>query len=242
MQALNKNIKKLRLLKGMNQSEFAQIFELTRANIGSYEEGRAQPKISVITAIAAHFGLSLDQFVNEELTINELSSFSLLKENPPVYRTPGSLTVKIPYTQVRNFRKYISLGRTKDFLNLPKHFSGEVALEMDNNLCVQIDHLEPSDVVILEKIDPSKIEQHAILLIWTNNTLLMGYGTLFDETIVLAPSPQSKKQQSIKIPSIDRIWQVTATLSSRVQTAKENSLLTRIDNLEQKLTTLILSK
>ena len=78
MQAINKNIKKLRSLKGLSQSDFAKLFDLSRANIGSYEEGRAQPKIDAVTRIANYFSISLDDFVNKELSVNDLSGFNAL--------------------------------------------------------------------------------------------------------------------------------------------------------------------
>ena len=56
----------------MSQSAFADIFGITRASIGSYEEGRAEPKIDTIIQIAKHFGISLEQILQHELTVNEL--------------------------------------------------------------------------------------------------------------------------------------------------------------------------
>ena len=70
---LAKNIKKLRLIKGMNQTEFAELFGINRSNIGSYEEARAEPKLDVLMKMASHFNLTIDQIVGGELTVSELA-------------------------------------------------------------------------------------------------------------------------------------------------------------------------
>ncbi len=77
---LAKNIKKLRLFKSMNQTEFAELFDINRSNIGSYEESRAEPKLEVLIKIADVFKLTLDQLVRKELTVNEIAGFKLPKE------------------------------------------------------------------------------------------------------------------------------------------------------------------
>ena len=48
MSSIGKNIKKIRKYHKINQTEFARIFGLSRANIGSYEEERAEPKIDIV--------------------------------------------------------------------------------------------------------------------------------------------------------------------------------------------------
>ena len=64
--------------KKLTQTEFADLFDLKRTAVGSYEEGRAEPKIDTLIKIADYFSLSLDQLLRKELTINEIFHF---KEN-----------------------------------------------------------------------------------------------------------------------------------------------------------------
>lgn len=68
MSYLNKNIKHLRKRKGFTQSDLAERIGLKRAQIGSYEEYRAEPKIETIQKIAYLFGLTLDQLINQDLS------------------------------------------------------------------------------------------------------------------------------------------------------------------------------
>jgi len=75
MSYFGKNIRKIRIAKKMTQTEFADLFDLKRTALGSYEEGRAEAKIDTIIKIADYFKLSLDQLLRKELTINEIFHF-----------------------------------------------------------------------------------------------------------------------------------------------------------------------
>ena len=75
MSLIGKNIKKIRTTKSLSQTEFGKIFNLTRGSIGSYEEGRAEPKIETLKQIANKFSISLDAIISSELTVNQLSGF-----------------------------------------------------------------------------------------------------------------------------------------------------------------------
>jgi len=72
---LSKNIKKLRLFKSLNQTQFAEIFGIKRASIGAYEEGRAEPKLDTLLKISGYFKLTLDDLIVKELTVNQIAKF-----------------------------------------------------------------------------------------------------------------------------------------------------------------------
>lgn len=63
MSIFGRNIKHLRQSQGLSQQQFANLFELSRGSVGSYEEGRADPKIETLVKIAQYYQLSLDQLV-----------------------------------------------------------------------------------------------------------------------------------------------------------------------------------
>jgi len=75
MSYIGKNIRKIRMSKKMTQTEFADLFDLKRTVVGSYEEGRAEPKIETLIKISDYFNLSLDQLLRKELSINEIFHF-----------------------------------------------------------------------------------------------------------------------------------------------------------------------
>ena len=80
MNLIGKNIKKIRAVKSLSQTAFADLFDAGRANIGAYEEGRATPKIELIISIAKHFSIDLENILTIELTVNEISSFTMNKK------------------------------------------------------------------------------------------------------------------------------------------------------------------
>ncbi|WPO91139.1 helix-turn-helix domain-containing protein [Chryseobacterium sp. HR92] len=76
MSFFGSNIKKIRQVKGLSQKAFADLFDLNRGVISSYEEGRAEPKIETILKVANHFNLNLDKFLTETLQASQLGSAS----------------------------------------------------------------------------------------------------------------------------------------------------------------------
>lgn len=70
------NIKKIRQVKGLSQKTFADLLDLNRGVISSYEEGRAEPKIETILKVASHFNLHLDKLLTEELQESHLANVS----------------------------------------------------------------------------------------------------------------------------------------------------------------------
>jgi transcriptional regulator with XRE-family HTH domain len=77
MSKIGANIRKIRLTKGFSQTQFAELFGLTRASIGAYEEGRAEPKIDVVIEIAKYFSISLDVIFTKNVTVNQLTNFNI---------------------------------------------------------------------------------------------------------------------------------------------------------------------
>lgn len=68
MSFVSSNIKYLRKQKGWTQQDLADQLEIKRSLIGSYEEGRADPRISTLLKIAEVFNLSLDDLLSQDLS------------------------------------------------------------------------------------------------------------------------------------------------------------------------------
>ncbi len=79
MSNIGRNIRKIRTTKGLSQAAFAELFGLTRASVGAYEEGRAEPKLDAIVQIANYFSFTLDKILMGEVTVNEIYQFELPK-------------------------------------------------------------------------------------------------------------------------------------------------------------------
>jgi transcriptional regulator with XRE-family HTH domain len=74
MSYAGKNLRHLRKQKGWTQEEFAHKLNVKRSLIGAYEEERAEPKLEVLEQLSSIFGLSLDDLLLKDLTIESRGS------------------------------------------------------------------------------------------------------------------------------------------------------------------------
>lgn len=68
---LGLNIRHLRRSKNLTQDQLADKIGVNRAMIGSYEENRAVPKLSALRIISHYFGVSIDDLINIDLSIDK---------------------------------------------------------------------------------------------------------------------------------------------------------------------------
>ncbi|NDV78227.1 helix-turn-helix domain-containing protein [Dysgonomonas sp. 511] len=117
MTQVGKNIKKIRNVRSLSQQAFADLFELTRGNISSYEEFRAEPKIEVIVRIAKYFGIPLADFIEKDLSVNEL-----LHYNAELVLETEKLKIaqqlqKIPYIPALYINDYVEHYKDDSFFS-----------------------------------------------------------------------------------------------------------------------------
>jgi DNA-binding XRE family transcriptional regulator len=65
---IRSNIKALRTSKAMTQTELALAIDTKRATLGAWEEGRSEPKLNMVIAIANFFQISIDDLLKVDLT------------------------------------------------------------------------------------------------------------------------------------------------------------------------------
>jgi transcriptional regulator with XRE-family HTH domain len=68
MNFISKNIKHLRALKGFTQEQFAEVLNVSRSRISSYEENRAIPPIDFLMELSDFFDISIDFLAKNDLT------------------------------------------------------------------------------------------------------------------------------------------------------------------------------
>ena len=77
MLALNENIKKLRIVRGLNQVEFAKILCVTKQCVSNWENDNVVPSIDMLCKIADFFEVSTDYLVGRsERRVIEVSSLT----------------------------------------------------------------------------------------------------------------------------------------------------------------------
>lgn len=120
MSFFGKNIKKIRGLKKMSQQAFADLFDLKRATLGAYEEGRSEPKIDTIIKVANYFSISIDEILTKEITINQLLSFNE-GYTTDVNHLVGKGLIDVPFVNEINMSSFVSSFETfEDCEFLPK--------------------------------------------------------------------------------------------------------------------------
>ena len=75
-------LKKLRLAKGLSQTEIANILEVNPNNIGRYERGESNPNTKFLKALADCLDVSVDYLydgVEEDAAVADLSDKELLE-------------------------------------------------------------------------------------------------------------------------------------------------------------------
>jgi transcriptional regulator with XRE-family HTH domain len=102
---IGSNLKYLRKKLGITQDQLAAQIGLNRPVIGSYEEGRAMPKISVLQILSGFYRVTLDQLINIDLSRENVNDIS-------ESQTIGSLRVLTTVVDRQN-RELISLVQTK---------------------------------------------------------------------------------------------------------------------------------
>ena len=68
MKIVAKNIRHLRLLKGLTQEVLAEDLSVTRSRISSYEENRSAPTIDMLIKLSDYFKVPIDILLRNDLT------------------------------------------------------------------------------------------------------------------------------------------------------------------------------
>ncbi len=68
MNYVSQNIKFLRTQKRLSQQRFADILEISKSRVGSYEEGRSLPSIETLQVLSNFFKISMDILVGNDLS------------------------------------------------------------------------------------------------------------------------------------------------------------------------------
>jgi transcriptional regulator with XRE-family HTH domain len=105
---LGLNIRHLRKTRSLTQDQFADKIGVNRAMVGSYEEGRAVPKLQALRTISLYFSVSIDDLVN-----TDLSSGSDIKRDGPTVDINGK-SLRVLTTLVdRDSKELITLVPVK---------------------------------------------------------------------------------------------------------------------------------
>ena len=115
---LGLNIKYLRKVRNLTQDQLADKIGVNRAMIGSYEEGRAVPKLPALQILSHYFNVSIDSLVNVDLS-TESSSAGETQNIDSVGKNLRILTTLVD----RNDKELITLVPVKASAGYAKGYS-----------------------------------------------------------------------------------------------------------------------
>lgn len=252
MSSIGKNIKKIRGVKGLNQSDFADLFDLKRASIGAYEEGRAEPKLATILEIANYFGISVDELLKKDLSVNDLYHFDIFrkdlikgaKHNLRPSKLPPSL-VSVPLISQALMLDYLadrkSLSQMAQ-LNLPlaKGFDYRAFELGDNSMLEQGVGLGAGDIVIAFKDSSFNLTkaEHGKLYLFetTKDWKLRRLSSVNKELLGLSAMSRDYYQEEIHLTAIVDLWQVERVITKNISSV--GALQEQIDGLRGEISKL----
>jgi transcriptional regulator with XRE-family HTH domain len=204
------NLKKIRLVKKLNQTEFAKLFGLTRSAVGAYEEGRAEAKIDKIIEIADFFGISIDSFLKKKLTVNEILHFDSNKISQII-----NADNSIPFVEAKRIKQYINNIGDKIYLSrinkliLPDTDSNCIAFEVSDKR-----HFLDSEIIVCSRYDnkPKKNDWY--------------FGITKQGTEIFEKILYKKKYLEI--------WRIEKVLFKNLYKVNTNKLLLEIKNISAK--------
>jgi transcriptional regulator with XRE-family HTH domain len=209
MTKIGANIKKIRTTKGLSQQAFADLFTLTRGNISSYEESRAEPRIETVVQIANYFCIPLGQFVTQNLTINEILKFNgdkLIEDENHIIKLQlhevpfinDNIYMKCCYRELQ-FNDWGSFPR----LVLPEaNNHNMIALTFNPNIAhhESLPEYRMHDVLIFEEVTEENIHlcQHKTGLYTIDREIMLGRFEMKEDRIDLVLNDFKKQQFDFK--------------------------------------------
>lgn len=198
------NIKKIRQIKGLSQQAFAELLELNRGVISSYEEGRAEPKIESLLKIAKILNLTTDDLLSKPVTINKITNFSEIEH-------------LIPNKERENVSVY-ELDKTNHFQNfdLQKILASlSFVYKVDEQLAQKSMYTEGS-YLLLAKLNQESISKNQNYLCFQNGQFeITGEINSAENAYLIIGEIQSKGRKRRDLQSIlDRLEKVEKALEN----------------------------
>ncbi|WKN43313.1 XRE family transcriptional regulator [Tunicatimonas pelagia] len=229
MSIIGKNIKTIRTIKNISQAEFADIFDISRASIGAYEEGRADPKLETIINIANYFSISIDTLLTKALSVAELREFDILDDKKPLAEKSDSdrdlSKEDTPLVKRGSYVEYIVNYQNKDYINrlpyvrLPdtQHYKSRAfevqhdAMEVNRKGLLKGDILSCSPIALSEK---KKLVKDGVYVVVTEEDIFVRRYDHADEQLYFRADNPNYETLQIQRENILELWKVMGFFST----------------------------
>ena len=243
MAFIGNNIRKIRSVKGLSQAAFAEVFDLKRANIGAYEEGRAEPRIEVVARIANHFSISLEDFIGKELRVNAITRFRLFEQDGTQVKGKKRITPvhvsgeSVPY--VSNTSIYIGNRTDKEYLGSLGDISVpglsqklDIAFAVQNNDMLYMEAgIRQGDTVFCSELKVKRYNPQGVYVFIINDTFYIRRIGRASKGLQLDPDNPQADVLNVMAKEVQASWKVEGVLSSYISQAKINDRITKLETL-----------
>ena len=170
------NIKFLREKAGLSQVDFAKMFGVTDKAVSTWENETRIPRMGVIEKIAAAFGVTKSQILDEEMDSSLPSNIILL---PKMNKVPlvGQIACGTPILAEENIT---------DYVDLPAHIRAEYALTCKGDSMIGAG-IQDGDVVYIRQQPEVENGQIAAVIVNDDNEATLKRFYRIGDTVTLNP-------------------------------------------------------
>ncbi|MFT5916796.1 MAG: transcriptional regulator with XRE-family HTH domain [Flammeovirgaceae bacterium] len=254
---LGKNLRYLREKNGkISQGKLAEALGITRSAVSSYEDGRAEPKLMVLTAMADFFNVTVDQLLNLELVKMEDEAIAHRMEVQK-YASASNLRIlsitvddegkeNVEFVPEKAAAGYTTGYADEEYLSdlqkykLPFLPNGKTyrAFEITGDSMLPI---LPNTIVIGEYIDDfNGVKEGRICIVVTKDGVVLKkvYKKIKERnTLCLKSSNIIYEPYEVPVEEVSEIWGFAAYISRQVpeESANQGDLRGAFDRLEAKV-------
>lgn len=170
------NIKFLREKAGLSQVDFAKMFGVTDKAVSTWENETRIPRMGVIEKIAAAFGVTKSQILDEEMDRSLPNNIILL---PKMNKVPlvGQIACGTPILAEENIT---------DYVDLPAHIRADYALTCKGDSMIGAG-IQDGDVVYIRQQPEVENGQIAAVIVGDNNEATLKRFYRIGDTVTLNP-------------------------------------------------------
>ena len=231
MSFINNNIKYLRKDKGWTQQDLANGLGVKRPQIGSYEEGRADPRIQTLLNLSELFNVSVDDLLGQDLSsplVNVRKPTKVLaitidrQERENIELVPQKASAG--YTNGYADPEYLQELPRFQLPNLPRN-STYRAFEISGDSMLP---LEPGTIIIGEYVESPEAIRNGKTYIIVSEQEGVVYKRVFNYTeekgiLFMVSDNTVYSPYEIPLESVMEIWEAKAFISTQFPDVKNGN-------------------
>lgn len=138
-------LKEIRTQRGLSQEALAELVGVSRQTVSKWETGTVQPSAENLTRLSRAFQISVDAFLNDDWTPQELQAVEAMAVPA---ETPAETAGEVPLPRRRNYRLWFTLAAAIAAVGI---IAGVVSFSG------RVDDSAPAQEIVGEEVDGSLI-------------------------------------------------------------------------------------